>query len=227
MAVQLSIKVREQPTLQQRIFSEVNSTNHVSNLKHDLLSLGEVVARVAVQCELSKWCERNDVLRNDLGGIEKVETPSQLIILFHDLSLEDPLREHPVLDAFKQILTVEVGVHTCSDLSLLPQQRGFPLQCPEPEFYKLRLALIGNKAEGVHSPTISMSERADCTMTTHGPEESVHGRWLLTEEVPSTVVSGRSLRNFAIGPRLDCMYQVWELNRILNEENRNVVANDV
>jgi hypothetical protein len=64
-------------------------------------------------------------------------------------------------------------------------------------------------------------------MAAHSPEKSVHRRRLLAEEVPSTVVSGGSLWDLTVWPRLDSVNQIGELDCILDEENRNVVANDI
>jgi hypothetical protein len=50
---------------------------------------------------------------------------------------------------------------------------------------------------------------------------------LLTEEIPSRVVRSRRLRDLIVAARLHGMNQVGEFDRILNEENGNVVANDI
>jgi hypothetical protein len=50
---------------------------------------------------------------------------------------------------------------------------------------------------------------------------------LLAEEVPGRIVSSRALGNLAILSRLDRVDEVRELNGILDEENRNVVADEV
>jgi hypothetical protein len=60
----------------------------MSWLEHDLFSLGKVVARVAVEGQLSKRGERNDVFWHDLGRVKKIKAESKLVFLFHDLSLE-------------------------------------------------------------------------------------------------------------------------------------------
>ena len=64
-------------------------------------------------------------------------------------------------------------------------------------------------------------------MAAHSPEQCVHRRGLLTEEIPSVVVRGRCLRDLAVGLRLDGMDKIWELDRVLDEENGNVVAYNV
>jgi hypothetical protein len=64
-------------------------------------------------------------------------------------------------------------------------------------------------------------------LTGHCPEERVHAGRLLAEKVPCTVMRGRRLRNFAIRLRLNSMDQIWKLDRILDEENWDVVSNDI
>lgn len=48
---------------------------------HDLLSLGKVIAWVAIQGQLSKWREGNQFLGNNLCGIEKIKTEAELSTL--------------------------------------------------------------------------------------------------------------------------------------------------
>lgn len=53
------------------------------------------------------------------------------------------------------------------------------------------------------------------------------GRGLLAEEVPGGIVASRSLWHLAIGLGLDGVDEVGELDRILNEEDGNVVPHDI
>jgi hypothetical protein len=128
----------------------------MADLEHDLLRLGEIVAGVAVQCKLAKRCEGDDVFGNNLGRIQNIKTPAQLVILLENLSLKDPLRVLAIFDALEQVLAVEIGVHSGGDLSLFPQERGLTLHRPESELDEFGLAFIGNKTEGVHAPTVGV-----------------------------------------------------------------------
>ena len=51
--------------------------------------------------------------------------------------------------------------------------------------------------------------------------------WLLAEEVPSCIVTGRRLWDFPIWFGLHGMDEVGKAYSILNEEDRDVVSNDV
>jgi hypothetical protein len=55
----------------------------------------------------------------------------------------------------------------------------------------------------------------------------VQSTGLLAEEVPSGVVSSRSLRDFVVAPRLHRVDQVGEFDGILDEEYGNVVADNI
>lgn len=55
---------------------------------HDLLRLREVVARVAVELNLAQPGNGHIFLRDDLGGIEKIEAEAELISFLHDLDTE-------------------------------------------------------------------------------------------------------------------------------------------
>jgi hypothetical protein len=79
----------------------------------------------------------------------------------------------------------------------------------------------------VDTPTVSVTERSDGTVSTHGPEERVHGGRLLRKEVPSAVMRSSSLRDFSVRLWFDCMDEIRELDGILDEEYWNVVANNV
>lgn len=55
---------------------------------HDLLGLGKVIARVAVELHLAQGSDGHQFLRDDLGRVEQVETEAQLVLFVHDLHAE-------------------------------------------------------------------------------------------------------------------------------------------
>lgn len=55
---------------------------------HDLLRLGEVVERVAVELHLAQGSYGHVFLRDDLSGIEDIEAEAQLVLFVHDLDTE-------------------------------------------------------------------------------------------------------------------------------------------
>lgn len=64
-------------------------------------------------------------------------------------------------------------------------------------------------------------------LSTHCPHERVHGARLLTEEIPGGIMSCSRLWDLTIRLGLNGMDKVWELDGILNKENRNVVADNI
>jgi hypothetical protein len=95
------------------------------------------------------------------------------------------------------------------------------------EFDQLGFTIIGDQTESVHTKTVKVSEGPGNTVASHCPQKSVQSTGLLAEKVPSRVVRSRRLRDLVVAPRLHRVDQVREFNGILDEEYRNVVADDV
>lgn len=95
------------------------------------------------------------------------------------------------------------------------------------EFDQFRFTVAGDQTESVHTKTVKVSEGSGNTVTSHCPQKSVQSTGLLAEEVPSGVVSSRSLRDFVVAPRLHRVDQVGEFDGILDEEYGNVVADNI
>lgn len=90
VAVQLRVKVREEPSLQQRVLREVNAAHNVAWLEHDLLGLGKVVGRIPVQLQHAQLRERCELLGDDLGGVQQIEAKGQRLVLVDDLHSKLP-----------------------------------------------------------------------------------------------------------------------------------------
>jgi hypothetical protein len=61
----------------------------------------------------------------------------------------------------------------------------------------------------------------------HGPHDHVHAFRRQADEVPEIVMGGLCLRKRPVGLLLGGMDQVGELDGILNEEHRNIVADKI
>lgn len=212
-----------------------------------MLGLSKVVPGVAVKRHLAKGRDGNVFLRHDLGGVENIKAEAELISLIHDLHTKLqaksaytrilgglmgldaylPLGEPTLLNRLEQILAVEVGVLTGSDLSLLPGETSLALKGLPVELDELGGTIVSDKTEGVHAETVHVAEGPDDAVLSHGPEKGVQGARLLAEEVPGAVMSSCRLRDFAVRRGLDSVNQIREKNSVLNEENRDVVANNV
>jgi hypothetical protein len=64
-------------------------------------------------------------------------------------------------------------------------------------------------------------------MSTHGPEEGMKGARLLGKEIIGLVMCGGGLRYFSVWLWLHSVDQIRELDRILDEENGDIVSNNV
>lgn len=227
VAVELGVEVAVKTTLQQRILGEVDTTDDVAGLEGDLFGLGKVVGRVAVEGHLTENLEGSELLGKELGRVEEVEAVSLSLVLVDELNGELPRRGVARLDGLPEISTVEISVLTGEDLSLLPDERGLALLGLPVPLDELGLAVLGNQAEGVHTETIHVTVAAWNAVARHGPEEGMESGGLGAEEIPGGIVSGGSLGNLVVGARLDGVHKVGEADSILDEEDRDVVADDI
>jgi hypothetical protein len=92
---------------------------------------------------------------------------------------------------------------------------------------QLAFAVCGHEAKSVHPEAIHVAVSADYAVSRHGPEECMQRAGLLTEEVPCRIMGGRGLGYLPIALRLDAVNEVWEQDCVLDEENRDVVADEV
>ena len=227
VTVELGVEVAVETTLQQGVLGEVDTTDDVAGLEGDLLGLGEVVGRVAVEGHLAENLEGSELLRKELGRVKEVKAVSLGLLLIDKLNGELPRGGVARLDGFPEISTVEISVLAGEDLGLLPDESGLALLGLPVPLDELRLAVLGHQAEGVHTEAIHVTVAAGNAVARHGPEEGVESGRLGAKEVPSGIVSGGGLRNFVVGARLDGVDKVGEADGILNEEDGDVVADDI
>lgn len=121
---------------------------------HDLLGFGKVVDWVGVQfqnAELVKWCV---LLGYNLGRIQDVKAKGESVFLVNDLGAELPLWPVSGLDGLPEILPMVVRVLASKDLGLLPYQARLALARLEVPFDELRVTVIRDKAESMHSEAV-------------------------------------------------------------------------
>lgn len=95
------------------------------------------------------------------------------------------------------------------------------LRC-EVELDKCALALIVDKSPGVNTKTLHHSIRSRNGPVGKNPHAHRGGLRAQTHPVPRIVVSRLSLRNLVVRLGFERVYQIGELNRILNEENGDI-----
>lgn len=174
VAAQLRVEVREDTALQQRIFAKVEAANNVAGLElgnmsaigasatgakravsyHDLLRLSKVVARVPVQPHLANLLQRDELLGDDLGGVQDVNAEVEGLVLIDDLHVQLPFGVVALLDGLPEVLAVEVGVRAGGDLGLFPDEAGLAKRGLPVELDELRLALVVDKAVGVDAEAV-------------------------------------------------------------------------
>ena len=84
-----------------------------------------------------------------------------------------------------------------------------------------------DQPEGVDAEALHEAERARDRPVGHDPHDHVHALGRERDEVPEVVVRGLRLREAAVRLRLGGVDQVGELDRVLDEEDRDVVADEV
>src|SRR5207253_1865071 len=95
---------------QQRIIGEVDARDDMGGAERYLLGLGEEVVGVAVEHHLADRGQRNELFRNQLGGVEDVEREARCLLLCEQLEAQLPLREGASLDGLPQVAPVKVRV---------------------------------------------------------------------------------------------------------------------
>lgn len=80
-------------------------------MERHLFGLREEVLRTAIQCHLAHPAHRNELLGDQLGGVEEVELEGiRLLLLLDDLDAQLELGIVPHLDRFPKIAPVKVRV---------------------------------------------------------------------------------------------------------------------
>jgi hypothetical protein len=240
---ELSVGVGEVAALQQRVVGESNTGDDVTSAEGDLLGLGEVLVDVAVQFVLTHVVDGNQLLWPDLGGIKGIELELVLVCLGKDLNTKVPLGEGSVVNGLVEVLSVEIGVLASKLESLVPDEAVNTKAWLEVELDKEALALGVVESEGVDTETLHHAVGSGNTTVGVCPHEHVGGLGVKVLEVPEVVVScemmisGCSLKDFlsmrhtslclgdlVVRLRLAGVDDIGELDRILNEENGNVVS---
>ena len=140
---------------------------------------------------------------------------------------ELPLGVVAGLDGVPEVAAVEVGVGPVDLDRLVPDDRLQALLRLPVELDEGRLPLGVDQAEGVDAEALHEPERARDRPVGHDPHDHVHALGRERDEVPEVVVGGLRLREAPVRLRLGGVDQVGELDRVLDEEDGDVVADEV
>ena len=227
-AADLRVQVGEQAALQQRIIGHVDARYEVARVEGDLFGLFEVVAWVLVQRHGADDLDGGELLGDNLRRVEQVNALKHLVRgVREDLHAHVPLGERAGLNGIGEVAAVEVGVHTRGDLRLLPHLGVHAEARLEVELHQRGLAGFVNEAEGVDAERLHHAVGARDAAVRHVPECVVCRFGVLAHKIPEGVVRALRLRDLAVRVRLGGMDDVGELDGVLDEEHRDVIAHQV
>ena len=225
--LELGVEVGEVPALQQRIVGEVDTRHDVLGTERHLLGLGEEVVHHPVQDQPPDPADRDLLLGNDLGRVQDVEREPVGELVVEQLQPELPLGKVSLVDGIPQVAAVEVGVGTVDLDRLVPHHRlqpglGLPVELDE-----RRPAFGVDQPERVHAEPLHEPERPRDGPVGHDPHQHVGRLGHQRREVPEVVVRRLGLREAAVRLLLGRVDEVRELDRVLDEEHRDVVPDQV
>ena len=205
----------------------VDTRHDVLRAEGHLLGLGEEIVDIRIERERADDLDGHLLLGNYLGRIEHVEFELFGEFLVEHLDAQVPLREIPGLDGIPHVAAMEIGIHAVHFQRLVPDHRlHAELRLPV-EFHEMRFALGIHEAESVHAEAFHEAEGARNRAVGHDPHDHVHRFRAEADEIPEVVVRGLRLGEAAVGRGLRGVDQVGKLDRVLDEEHRDVIADQV
>ncbi|CAM5694861.1 hypothetical protein STENM36S_06811 [Streptomyces tendae] len=222
-AVAVRVAVGEEAALEHLVRGRPDAGHEVRRGEDRLLDLGEDVLRVAVELQLPEPDDRVVRVRPHLGQVERVEAVRRRLGHGHDLHADGPGREVAALDGLTQVALVRVGVLTGELVGLglgevLDALVGLEVVLDPEGLARLVVPLVGVRAEAVHVAV----RRRDAAVAEQ-PGDLVRRLRRQAPEVPDVVHLGRT----RVGVALLGADEVGELDGVLDEEHRGVVADEV
>lgn len=149
------------------------------------------------------------------------------LFLREQLHAQLPGRVVAGLDGLEQVAAVVVVVGGLQLQGLVPDG-GLDAQLGPPvEFHEGAFALRIDQPEAVHAKALDHAQAARDGAVAHDPHDHVHGLGHEGDEVPERVVRRGSLWKAPVRLHLHGMDQVGKLHGVLDEEHRNVVADQI
>ena len=122
---------------------------------------------------------------------------------------------------------MKIGIGAVDLDGLVPRNRlQAELRLPV-ELHEGRLVVGVEQTERVDAETFHEAERARDGAVRHDPHDHVHALGRERDEIPEIVVRRLRLRERAVGLGLDRVDEVGKLDGVLDEEHRDVVADEV
>ena len=223
----LGVEVGKVATLQQRVIGEVNAGHDVGGAKGHLFRLGKEIVHHPVQHQTAHDPDRAVFLGDQLGRVEHVEGKGIGESIVEHLQAQLPFREITGLNGIPQVTAVEIGIGAVDLDRLVPQDRLQPQLWLPMKFHKAGFSVGIDHSERVDAKAFHEPERPRQCAVRHLPHDHVHGLGHQRNEIPEIVMGRRGLRKATVRLVLDGVNQVGKLHRVLDEEHRDVVADDV
>ena len=122
---------------------------------------------------------------------------------------------------------MEVGVFACEFLRFIPHQRTRARAGAPMEFDEIGRTLSIDQPKGMDAEALHAAQAFGNGAVRHRPNHHVRRLWHQRHKVPEGVMRRTACRNLVMRLRLYGMYKVRKLDRILNEEHRHIVADQV
>ena len=197
-------------------------------MEGDLLGLGEEVRRVPVERQRSDDLHRRQLLRHQLGRVEEVDPLEHLVRGVREgLDAEVPRGEGARLDGVVEVAAVEVRVDPAGQLGLLPREGVHAEPRLPVELDEGRPTVRVDEPEGVDAEPLHHPIAARDAAIRHVPDGVVLRLGVQRHEVPEGVVGALRLWDLPVRVRLGGVDDVRELDAVLDEEDRDVVADEV
>ena len=223
----LGVEVGKEPPLQQRVVRKVDSRHDVGGQEGHLLGFRKEVVRPAVQHHPPDDAHGHILFGDQLGGVQNVIGLRVGKGVVKHLDAQVPFREVPDLDRVVQVAAVIVRVGAGNLHRLVPQGRLHPKARAPVELDEGRRALGIHQPEGVDAKTLHHPQAARQGAVRHRPHDHVHRFRHQRDEIPERVMRRGRLRKAAVGLGFYGVDKVGELHRVLDEEDRDVVADKV
>ena len=223
----LRVEIREQATLQQRIVGEVDARYQMRRAERDLLGLGEKIVRPAIQYHAADQGQRHEFFGNQLGRVQVIERECGGLFLGEQLPREFPLRKLPGLDRLKKVAPMEILIGAGQLYGLVPQRRLQTQLRPPVKLHECGFAVRIEQAEAVDAEAFHHAQRTRNPAIGHSPHNCMHRLRRQRDKIPERIVRRGRLRKAAVRLHLHRMDQIGKLDRVLDEEHRDIVAYQV
>lgn len=222
-AMPVRVRIRENPRLKHLVRRKPNAWNDIRWRECRLLDLGKIIVGVAVQLNDTDLDQRIVRVRPDFCQIERIVSGLVGVCLRHNLNEHAPLRKIALLDRTEQIFLIAFARLSDEFRSFGIRVMLMTLQRLEMEFYPVALATDVQKRVGVRTIAVHMAntDRAAAIR-----KQNCHLVQAFRRQRPEVPHRGRRAK---IGSRMPLlrMDEIREFQRIADEEDRRVVANEV